>query len=361
MIRKWQELNDFKPISRIRNEWLIDPHGSDVNRAVVTKGQHKHEIVLTNKLLSRIFLIKPNCTTINYRNEITTESIIRGIKPEASVEIDGKEYAIGGLKGQNEYAYFRPKWIDKLVKSENTFELYDFEVEQIKERFKWKKVRWCLNRQWPPKGIGLRFKYLHSSLKNIKIDIVYRMYDNIPLLSKWVEIHNESPRKIRLNQFTSEFLAAVEHETWCQGRLNRYEYPNFHVESDYAFSAMSPKTAEQVIYWETDPDYSSQVPYKSDAPILLKCKPPIGPELDIEPNEKFESFRIYELIYDSTERERKGLELRKMYRTIAPWVTENPIFMHVRSADPEKVKFAIDQCVECGFEMVILTFGSGMN
>ena len=35
--------------------------------------------------------------------------------------------------------------------------------------------------------------------------------------------------------------------------------------------------------------------------------------------------------------------------------------MHVRSADPASVRLAIDQCAEVGFEMVIMTFGSGFN
>jgi hypothetical protein len=67
------------------------------------------------------------------------------------------------------------------------------------------------------------------------------------------------------------------------------------------------------------------------------------------------------LIFDSTERERKGLALRRMYRTIAPWVTENPILMHVRHASPAAVRRAVDQCAEVGFEMIIMTFGSGFN
>ena len=52
---------------------------------------------------------------------------------------------------------------------------------------------------------------------------------------------------------------------------------------------------------------------------------------------------------------------RKMYRALAPQVTENPILMHVRSAEPNAVRLAIDQCAEVGFEMVIMTFGSGFN
>ena len=50
-----------------------------------------------------------------------------------------------------------------------------------------------------------------------------------------------------------------------------------------------------------------------------------------------------------------------MYRTVAPQVTENPILMHVRRAEPDAVRLAIDQCAEVGFEMVVMTFGSGFN
>lgn len=50
-----------------------------------------------------------------------------------------------------------------------------------------------------------------------------------------------------------------------------------------------------------------------------------------------------------------------MMRLLAPQAMENPIFMHVRQSDSTAVRLAIDQCAEVGFEMVILTFGSGFN
>ena len=50
-----------------------------------------------------------------------------------------------------------------------------------------------------------------------------------------------------------------------------------------------------------------------------------------------------------------------MYRNISPWTTENPIFLHLTSTDPEKIKTAVDQCAEIGYEMIILSFGSGLN
>ena len=39
----------------------------------------------------------------------------------------------------------------------------------------------------------------------------------------------------------------------------------------------------------------------------------------------------------------------------------NPVFMHLRNSDSESIRRAVDQCVETGFEMIILTFGSGFN
>ena len=35
--------------------------------------------------------------------------------------------------------------------------------------------------------------------------------------------------------------------------------------------------------------------------------------------------------------------------------------MHLTSTNPETVYRAIDQCAETGYEMIILSFGSGLN
>ena len=64
---------------------------------------------------------------------------------------------------------------------------------------------------------------------------------------------------------------------------------------------------------------------------------------------------------DSYDRERRGLAIRKMYSTIAPWTTANPIFMHLVSKNDEEVRTAIDQCAATGYEALILSFGSHLN
>ncbi|MFG0252569.1 MAG: hypothetical protein ACF8NJ_06820, partial [Phycisphaerales bacterium JB038] len=138
--------------------------------------------------------------------------------------------------------------------------------------------------------------------------------------------------------------------------------PIFHVEADYSFGGMSFHNARRAaVHFVPDPDYKTQVHYPRRNPCLLKVGPELGPAEVIEPDATFESFRAFEVAFDSSDRERQGLAIRRMYRTVAPWITENPLMMHVRYADWKTVKAAIDQCAEVGFEMVILTFGSGFN
>ena len=124
---------------------------------------------------------------------------------------------------------------------------------------------------------------------------------------------------------------------------------------------MTSAGANVTVNWNPDPEYLTQVSYRRLTPCLLEVHPPLGPRDTIAPGEDFLTFRTFELVFDSTDRERQGLALRRMYRTIAPWVTENPLMMHVRFADPESVRRAIDQCAETGYEMVILSFGSGLS
>ena len=200
-----------------------------------------------------------------------------------------------------------------------------------------------------------------SIVKGLVIKVHYEIYDGLPLISKWITAHNNSENKVVLNSFTSEILAVVEGESSVEGETD-WQLPNMHVETDYAYSSMSNRKANNgAVHWMTDSTYTSQVNYALKTPCLLEVRPPLGPEMEIKHEEDFKSFRAWELYFDSFDKERKGLTSRKMYRTIAPWVTENPVLMHVRSANPEAVKLAVDQCAEVGFEMVIMTFGSGFN
>lgn len=198
-------------------------------------------------------------------------------------------------------------------------------------------------------------------LKQIEVKVHYELYDNLPVFCKWLTVDNHSGRDITVNSFKSEILAATEPESAVDMR-NQWLYPNITLDTDYNFGGMS----EEYIYsssveWKEDPLYKTQVNFERTTPCLLHVSPKIGPEQIVATGTTFSSFRVWELLNDSWDRERKSLAYRRMMRTIAPWVTENPILMHVRSSDNASVKKAIDQCAEVGFEMVIMTFWSGFE
>jgi len=203
-------------------------------------------------------------------------------------------------------------------------------------------------------------KAVPLDLKDLKVNIHYELYDGIPLVSKWITVENRTGKNVTLNRFTSEIIASVEGRSE-EDELSGWELPNFHIETDYGSSIRGRTDYEKVVNWIPDSLYTSQINWELRTPCLLEVRPPIGPEQVIMDGEGFESFRTWELFYDSYEKERKSLSLRRMYRTIAPWITENPILMHVRRADSASVKLAVDQCADVGFEMVIMTFGSGFN
>ena len=68
-------------------DWLITPVKEPVR---IEKRLDGKEIVLSNGLIRRTFRLQPNAVTVAYDNLMTGESIIRGVKPEAIVKLDGK-------------------------------------------------------------------------------------------------------------------------------------------------------------------------------------------------------------------------------------------------------------------------------
>ena len=76
------------------------------------------DLVMKNGLIERSFRLSPNAATVGYSNLMTGESILRGIKPEAALKIDGQTHNVGGLVGQVEYAYLLPEWVDSLTSEE---------------------------------------------------------------------------------------------------------------------------------------------------------------------------------------------------------------------------------------------------
>ena len=111
--------------SRPTADWLLN--GSRF-KAGLFRGASESEIVLSNGLVSRFFRLSPNAATVGFQNLRTGESLIRGVKPEARITLDGVDYDVGGLKGQPNYAFLRPEWVETLKADPTAFQFAGCEV-----------------------------------------------------------------------------------------------------------------------------------------------------------------------------------------------------------------------------------------
>ncbi len=353
----------------VARDWLVDPTPF---RAQAELATDQAQIELANGLVRRTIRLKPAAATVALDLLVTGESLVRSVRPEALLELNGGSCQIGGLTNQPVHNFLKAEWLASLRADPAAWQCVGVNTGQTVARFPWKPRREWMSRDaaWPPPGVGVSLAFRPSAEtaqtapKEVTVCVHYELYDGLPLFAKWLTVSNGGSATVTLNSFVVEQLAVVEPESAVDGPASAFRsyFRNLEVFSDYAFGGMMTGEAlSPAIRWKTDPLYSSQVHYERQTPCLLEAAPPQGPEIVIQPGASFESFRVFELLHDSTDRERRGLALRRAYRALAPWVQENPILMHVRSAQPEAVKAAIDQCADVGFEMVIMTFGSGFN
>lgn len=343
-------------------DYLIErPSGG----AQAFRSEDSRELILDNGLIRRTWRVEPNGACIAFDDLRTHRSLLRAVRPEARVRVGERDFDIGGLVGQPNHAYVTSTWLDAMSAAPEAFQLRDVSVGEPLAPFEWKRVRHHAPKApWPPAGVALRMDYGHLALPQVTISVHYELYDHVPVMAKWIELHNQSADRITVESFASELLAVVEEQSWVETRpgVSQPTPRSLHVETDFAFSGMSPQNANRhVVHWREDPQYTSQVNYLLKTPCQLEVEPTYGPSIDVAAGDRFISQRTFELVHDSYDRERRGLELRRMYRTIAPWVTENPLMMHLRTADLEAVRQGVEQCAAVGFEMLILSFGSGFN
>ncbi|MVM31968.1 alpha-galactosidase [Spirosoma sp. HMF4905] len=355
-----QSLPLYQPTS-FKQDWLIAPV---LQKAGVFQTNNGKELVLANGLISRRFRISPNLATVDYQNLSTNEQFVRSVRPEAVVVLNGKPYNIGGLQGQKEHAYLREEWLDGLTANPADFQFKTITVSPVKPYVNWKSRTWTMNRnQAGGKEVTLAFTSNLPELQGVEVAVHYALYDGIPTLCKWVTIQNKSSKTHHINQVINEILATPEEESAVVGKPEQMKKPQrIYIENNFAFNnAMRYDLSDQATHWKTDSLYTSQVNYNYETPCLLEVYPTLGVGVDLESSQTYTSIRTYELLSDSYDRERNGLARRRFYATVTPWTTQNPIFMHLVSTDPATVKNVIDQCAETGYEMVILSFGSGLN
>ena len=351
--------NAQQDVPVFKGDWLLQPV---TTKAAISESPDKKEITIHNGLVLRKFRISPNAACVDFKNLMNGQQLLRAVSPEAEITINGKAYAIGGLYGQNEKGYLLEPWVNNLQAKPDDFQYTSHQVQNIRPNINWTYTGWMSNRK-NPTGKWLIMHYASKAFPGLDVAVNYEIYDGIPLIVKFVTLYNEGNQTYHINRVKNEILELVEEESAVVGKPAQMKtQQGLYVETNYAFNnAMRYQISDQTTHWEINKNYTSQVNYNYETPCVLEIYPDKAPGIDLSQTQSYGSVRSYELLMDSYDRERRGMFVRKMYEKVMPWITANPIFMHLVSMNDEEVLRAIDQCDSTGYEALILSFGSHLN
>ncbi|WP_300726775.1 LamG-like jellyroll fold domain-containing protein [uncultured Rikenella sp.] len=347
---------------RQQHDWLIRPV-RQASRLYVRVADDRQDVRfrLDNGLVSRTFYLGDNIACISYKNKSDDTEYLRAVKPEARIRIDTTWYDVGGLAGQPEMSYLLEEWLPQMTAAPGAFVLEKIETGVPVERYPWSRKFHAPAADWPPKGLRLTLTFAAPGdvpqVKGVEVRVHYEIYDGLPVIAKWIEVVNDGARELLLRDMECEVLAVN------QDRVSR-----MHVESDYSFAlanadpqgsalmhyAGDPKAyhvGRSTTRWVPDPEYHTWASHNQAEDKflgfphhnLLLSKLPMGPCVEVEAGKPFRSFVTFELLHDSDDRERQSLAHRRMYRRLAPQVTESLIAAGITSHDERQLKNLIDQ------------------
>lgn len=294
----------------MKKYWVLG--GSD-SKAQITLNESK--IILSNNLISREIELK-GCKTVAYQNTQKDTELICEAFPDFAVSINGK----------------------KLASDEGfTFLTWQETAPMVRVPFK-RTPTMTAKGEYPPAGKALVLTYKQNELP-IEVMVRYEIYDNMPVLMKLVSIKNLGKEDITVDNIFTETLKIKENRD------------TLFVDSDY-------DSTTDFLGLELSQYARHYARYSYD---VLEVAPQFKMNRKVAPNESLNSIVAYELLFMADYYEQRLIEVKSMYRRIAPWCTDNVLFFHLISNSSKAIRKAVGECAEIGLEMMIQSFGSGVN
>ena len=352
-------------VIEVHTDWLI----TDVENVTELRTLPSGVLRLTNGLIHRDFILTPDFTTVDIFSYEKNSSLLRAISPEAVIGVDGLLYNVGGVKTSIPRSYLDRAALAKDMTADiDAFHYAVHKTMTPKAKFPYKIKRGApKDIVWPPRGLRLdvSFKAPFTAPlyhQQITVTVHYEMYDGIPLMAKWLSI--EAPSNIADMVYVS--VPAVEYlainQQWADEGIGN------NVEESQAVGLAGDTPSQGWFFVETDQSHGAQVIWDTDPSQSLmpgSFEPIVNCTYQMQPmvpiSKGFESFRIHELIIGFSDSERMALSKHRMMRLLAPQTQENPIFFHLTNSSSQTMRQVIDQMAEVGFEMMIYSFGSGID
>src|SRR5262249_22746039 len=143
-------------------DWLLDPKPFT---AKITQTHSGKEVELNNGLVRRVIQLQPNAATVSIDNLATGESLLRSVRSEARVTLNGQPFEIGGLVGHPIHNYLDAKWLSQSTSSSIAFQFVGLQIAKTEPRFAWQKHHEWLTSDppWPPPGASVTLSFAAQS------------------------------------------------------------------------------------------------------------------------------------------------------------------------------------------------------
>ena len=266
------------------------------------------KLVLENRYIRRV-IDRRRGTTVSLTDGDGTE-ILAGAIREGEISVDGTVYPIEGpCEIRIREGNLTEKKFDYVPKSYNTHPF-----------------------PYPAPGKAAELIYLRGTLE---IKLVYEIFDDMPAIRKSLYVRNNGGRTVTIDTAETEALSLTD-----DGVLRYY------LESDYA--------------GDNGTGFHNGTSLFRDG-NTFSMHFDMGPDYDLAPGQVFRGMQVYELFCQSTCFDHRMNEVQNMYRRVAPWVCEAPLFLHLISDDGKVLRDSADMLADIGYDMIIQSFGSGIQ
>ena len=291
-------------------DWVLD--GSDYRADITVIGG---KLTLSNGLIRREIRTE-GCRTASLFNLQRGIELVDAPYSDFCVSVDGKRYS-----------------------GEDGFDLAELELVPCLERVPFHRAAtMTAGGTYPPPGKAIELRYV-SRAPALQITVRYEIYDAMPVLMKRVSVRNCGEAAVTVDNIAADVLRVTNHRD------------TLFVDSDYD-STTDFLGLELARYAKHYARYQYGV---------LEVAPAQKMNLLLEAGETADSITAFELLFGAEYYEQRLIEVKAMYRRIAPWCTDNVLFFHLISNSSRAIRRAVDQCAEVGLEMIIQSFGSGVN
>ncbi|WP_433259647.1 discoidin domain-containing protein (plasmid) [Streptosporangium sp. CA-135522] len=323
-----------------RGDWVVHPV---TQPSTITVGSD--QITMANGIVARAFdLRQGGMTTTSLRNLQTGQEMLHHAgEPEARITLDGVAYAVGGPGVASGFAY-HSHLVEDSTQKPYEWTPYEKDGTTLKP--------YATVRPWPAKGKALVVTFkpvasLPAKLQTLTVTVRYEIYDGIATVMKKVSVDNTGATAVMIDALTVDVLhvkAELKDRLYIDtdfhgGRGNAYR----NNDKDRTYTAVdASEYRTYTLLHKVGPAYriGTQIPHWGG---------------------HFDGFRSFLLLHGTGHYEAQQMEIKAMYRTIAPQITENPLFYHLISDNATALRASAQAADAMGFEMMIQSFGSGFN